>query len=483
MTSSREWHRTLWHYSDGYRLAWIIGPQALALAVVAGLFWPGSSSPQSSPAGGNWAKAPPPAIEWGRCIGGTAPPLEQIVTDCTRIISSGSAQGSDLANAYFRRANARNAMKDLDAALADYDEAARLAPGGDNVFINRGNIYYTRSQWAKAEADYSRAIEANPRSAVAYADRANARRMQGQLDDALADTMKAESLDKSLDHTFYVRMLIYENKGDWPAVISAATSLLQINPNDSRGYLSRGFAQMRLVRNDAARADIDKAAELGNTSQFIPLVRALLALRNNDAATTANEASRCLQIAPKEAECLTTRAYARIMQADYLGAQDDATAALASNPKTAEGYATRGRARAFLNQTDAALDDLAKAIEIAPRSAQFRYFRADAFRIGEEAAYSACPASRQSAGPSTVIGGGGSSRICAMGPDTETGIRYYNEALALEPGHPQALAGRGILYMIAKRRDLGEADLRKAASLAPGNAWIRSVLTHYGIRQ
>src|SRR4029077_2888585 len=64
----------------------------------------------------------------GRLCNGEAASSEDTISACTRQIESGRLKEGDLARPYFNRANKWKAKGDLDRAIADYNEAIRLAP-------------------------------------------------------------------------------------------------------------------------------------------------------------------------------------------------------------------------------------------------------------------------------------------------------------------------------------------------------------------
>ena len=62
------------------------------------------------------------------------------IAACTRLIGSGKFKGHDLAAFYNRRGAVYESLADLDHAMADYGDAARLDPKFAEAFNNRGNV-------------------------------------------------------------------------------------------------------------------------------------------------------------------------------------------------------------------------------------------------------------------------------------------------------------------------------------------------------
>ena len=46
-------------------------------------------------------------------------------------------------------------LKDATGALSDFEKAVVLSPHSAHIYLNRGNLFTSLSQYDKAEADYS----------------------------------------------------------------------------------------------------------------------------------------------------------------------------------------------------------------------------------------------------------------------------------------------------------------------------------------
>jgi len=132
-------------------------------------------------------------------------------------------------------------QKQYDAAIAEFTKAIQENPKDARGYTNRGTAYRASNRLPDAIADFSKAIEIAPKDEVAYRERGNAQVMQSQFDAALPD------LDKAIE----------------------------LKPDDAYAYKFRGFAEIGLNQWDKAAADFAKAIEL---RQDDPLPRYRLAL-------------------------------------------------------------------------------------------------------------------------------------------------------------------------------------------------------------
>src|SRR5205085_1043402 len=79
--------------------------------------------------------------------------------------------------------------------IADYTKAIEIDPRSEFAYVNRGNARDNKGDDDGAIADYNRAIELDPRDADPYINRGVARRRKGYPDGAIADYTKAIELD------------------------------------------------------------------------------------------------------------------------------------------------------------------------------------------------------------------------------------------------------------------------------------------------
>src|ERR1700737_1543457 len=228
------------------------------------------------------------------CIGPVSSPDDR-VSACSAVIDAKAETGRKLAAAYCNRGHGLTEKRDLDRAMADYDEAIRIDPAFAPAYNSRGDAWYGKGDVDRAFADFSMAIKLDPRLAIAYGNRGfvyyrkrdmahaiedysmqiklspdvlayinrgNAYRDSEQLDRAAADYAEVIRLAPSDPRGWRNRGMIRLYKGDNKGGLADYDKALQYDPADVFSWNNRGQAKMRLADKSGAIADFRKALEL-----------------------------------------------------------------------------------------------------------------------------------------------------------------------------------------------------------------------------
>jgi tetratricopeptide (TPR) repeat protein len=122
---------------------------------------------------------------------------DAIIAACSRLISSRTLRGAQLADAYWVRAKQYDERREYDRALADYSEAIKLSPKNSTYLFYRAMIYrYNKGDPDRAIADLSEAIRLE-KSETYLALRGEIYELKDQPEKALADYRAALSANPS----------------------------------------------------------------------------------------------------------------------------------------------------------------------------------------------------------------------------------------------------------------------------------------------
>jgi tetratricopeptide (TPR) repeat protein len=168
-----------------------------------------------------------------------------------------------LSEAYFRLGWLQEVgMDDDDQAIGYYDRAIELNPKDAMAFNNRGNIYFHSGDYARAIVDYTQAIELSPEDATAFYNRGIAFYRQGDYARAVTDYDRAIQLNPAYDAAFNNRGLAYARSGDYARAIADFDQAIELNPEDATAFCNRGNAYFDSGDYDAAIADYTRVIEI-----------------------------------------------------------------------------------------------------------------------------------------------------------------------------------------------------------------------------
>jgi len=142
--------------------------------------------------------------------------------------SANSTDNPQTSADYYNRGVERQNKGDMDGALADYTKAIELDPKNSFAYNNRGNIKQDKGKPKEAIVDYQNAIAINPGHASAHFNLAHA----------------------------------YQGRKDYEGAIYQYTKAIEAKPDYAMAYANRGLCQL-YVNNDAeAQKDFDRSLEI-----------------------------------------------------------------------------------------------------------------------------------------------------------------------------------------------------------------------------
>lgn len=116
-------------------------------------------------------------------------------------------------------------------------------------YLRSGNKLYNDSLFVKAEVDYRKALEQDPRLADAMFNLGNALLMQQKAKEAMEQFSSASKLEKDkmkLSHIFHNMGVILQSSKQLPQCIEAYKEALRNNPHDNETRYNLALAQKQL---------------------------------------------------------------------------------------------------------------------------------------------------------------------------------------------------------------------------------------------
>jgi tetratricopeptide (TPR) repeat protein len=93
----------------------------------------------------------------------------------------------------------------MGQAIADFTKAVELDPKATRAFNQRGIAHYRKGQWEKASADFGSAIEQKPTDPVYWSNRGDALSKLRQWEKAISDFTKSIDLNANLPTPWHLR--------------------------------------------------------------------------------------------------------------------------------------------------------------------------------------------------------------------------------------------------------------------------------------
>lgn len=203
--------------------------------------------------------------------------------------TAGALKEKDVA-LLFSRALLLEEMKRYEDAINVYDKIIELEPTLDWPYHNRGMLYdklkdsllkaldglprgspdrgrlndKLKGKYKQAIADYTKAIEINPRYADAYNSRGLAYASRNDFSHAETDLSHALEINPWLVGAYNNRGFLYDYSGEYDKSIADYTQALKINPNYAQAYYNRALAYDYKGNLDQSIDDYRKAIEINH---------------------------------------------------------------------------------------------------------------------------------------------------------------------------------------------------------------------------
>jgi len=161
-----------------------------------------------------------------------------------------------------------------DKVYSDFNKAIELDPKYALAYHNRGYAHIKFGGYPGgfhgAIPDFTKAIELNPKSPISYASRGYAYKKLGEHMKAISDFTKAIELDPEKKYVishYYFRGEAYDSVGQHTNAISDFTKVIELNPEYAEAYYARGEIYERLGKSRQALDDFRKFVKLQPDSE------------------------------------------------------------------------------------------------------------------------------------------------------------------------------------------------------------------------
>ncbi len=211
--------------------------------------------------------APAAADDWKDCSLQADPAA--IVAACSAIVERAGETASNRAKAYNIRGKGYIAKRDFAKAIADYNRAIELTPNDSAPYSNRADANVYAGQSGPAVADYSRAIELEPGNALLYGNRGTVYVNMGEFAKAIPDLNRTIELKPDYMRAYGNRAIAYAALGSFDKAAADSAKAFELSPVDWRSRAALGIVKFDVGDFKGASAALEHPFELGNTGDAV----------------------------------------------------------------------------------------------------------------------------------------------------------------------------------------------------------------------
>jgi tetratricopeptide (TPR) repeat protein len=249
---------------------------------------------------------------------------------------------------------------EIRAFLAEARPGAR--PRGPAELVARALLFLDADRARRARADLDEAVRLGPRHAPAWAERGRARRLEGDLDGALADCDRALRLAPGLVSAHVYRAAAWNEKGRPAQAVADCDAALKLDGKSAAAFAERARARLALGDAGRALADADEAVWLDRELPEAYLARGAARAAGGDHLRAVDDFTQALSLRPRLPEALRRRGDAYWARSNVPAALADYEKALELSPNDDLARLGRGRARLAQGQVTEGAADLAEAV-------------------------------------------------------------------------------------------------------------------------
>jgi len=256
---------------------------------------------------------------------------------------------------------------DLVGAVADFSRAIELNPKYRDAYVNRAIAYAKMHEYQKSIADRRRAVDLEPRNPgnyLEYGFMGEAFERMGRNDSAYVSFDRAIELNPGYADALNNRGVIKLWRGDLAGGTADFSRAIVVSKKHRGAYANRALAYARMGEYEKSIADSRRAIELepGNPNSYLEygsMAAAFQRLGRNDSAYACFD--RAITLNPSYFEGWNNRGVIKVWRNDLAGAVSDFSRAIELNSTYRDAYANRAIAYAKMHEYEKSAVDRRRA--------------------------------------------------------------------------------------------------------------------------
>jgi len=306
-----------------------------------------------------------------------------VIAPCSLLLNEHDLAPEKRAEALFVRGRGYHRTGRPDVAALDYDDALKLNPSNDEIYVSRANVAFRQRRYDVGQALLRVALKINPRNPHALRAMGAVHADFDDYDGAVSFYSKALNEEPAEPYALLFRSRLYARHQQFQDAFKDADALVAIEPDiiNRQGYVDRK-ARMRdfhvvalkhradlyqaTGNYDLGRRDLDAAVNYKAVPEaFIARAEFLWTRGGQDEdALTDLDAATALDPYDSEAHDMRGMVLMRLRRPEL--ALEAFNQALTHDPSDAYALRMRARVHRELDQTDEAVRDFEAAIRINP---------------------------------------------------------------------------------------------------------------------
>lgn len=289
---------------------------------------------------------------------------QELVASCSLVIDGGSANRSDIANAYRNRAIGYIELSELMQALSDLNDSLAADTANPSTHTRLGDVNWALGQYQDAVESYSAALEIDPRLTIALNGRALSYMALREFASAYVDIYRALDIDPHDGLLHRGLGYIFFEDRQYRSAIDSLDRSIELLPTDPTAHNLRGNAYAGIEQYDRALQDIRQAIILDPNSAIYygDLARILSSIGNYGEALESFETA--IELDAHRASVFHHRGILFTRLGEYELAVDDFSRAIELSPAASTTYHNRAIANCRMSNIEESIDDLVSALEL-----------------------------------------------------------------------------------------------------------------------
>ena len=399
------------------------------------------------------------------------------------------------------RANAMARLRDLEGALDELEDAMEIRPDDERAYLSLADVHVRGGQRPEAEASFRRAIELHPSSAsprLAYANFLWSERRPGEAEQQIRQAIAAAPRDVMANRMLATFLTLTKRgaEAEAPLKVVADTSdrpeakfelaqyyinarrtdeAIRLLTELSRGQNSFSRAEVMIAEIEYGKGDTQNAhARLDKLLTRAPNDGTALAMkaqwlgRENKLDEALERAKAAVKAAPQSIQTHYVLGQVHSQRREIADAIKAYTEVLRLNPKVVAAQLELSRLNGLAGNRDAALRYAEEAKQGAPDSVNARLSVARSLVVRRELDRAAAEiADLLRTAPNSAAAHALNGSLLSLRNDSTAARAAFERALAIDPGHFDAVRGLVALDVSSKQFDAATKRVEAALSRYP----------------